>query len=304
MVLTLCGVGLSLQGWTLAFLGGSPYYLGAGLLLIAVALLLFRGKPEGAKLYGAFLGATYLWALFEVGLDPWQLMPRVGLFTVLGLWFLLPESDGVCCSESLMPYYSCRLPVPSSPPWQFWLLPCSPPIADTRSRYPLQRAPGRSSMTQASGDIMGQASAAHALPPPHRSTPPTWTTGACMDYQNRRTGEFKGTPIQIDDGLYLCTGRNVILALDPDSGEERWRYDPGNPVCANRVLGHLPWRHLLCQPARAGGQQLSERIITATTDARLIAVSKETGETCSDFGDEGEVNLLTGMGEIKPVTIL
>ena len=39
-------------------------------------------------------------------------------------------------------------------------------------------------------------------------------------------GEFKGTLIQIDDGLYLCTGRNVILALDPDSGEERWRYDP------------------------------------------------------------------------------
>ena len=81
LVLSLCGVGLSFQGWTLASLGGSLYYLGAGLLLIAVALLLFQGKPEGAKLYGAFLGATYLWALFEVGLDPWQLMPRVGLFT-------------------------------------------------------------------------------------------------------------------------------------------------------------------------------------------------------------------------------
>ena len=54
MVLTLCGVGLSLQGWTLALLGGSLYYLSAGLLLIAVAVLLFRGKPEGAWLYGAF----------------------------------------------------------------------------------------------------------------------------------------------------------------------------------------------------------------------------------------------------------
>ena len=70
MVLTLCGVGLSLQGWTLALLGGSLYYLSAGLLLITVAVLLFRGKPEGAWLYGAFLGMTYLWALFEVGLDP------------------------------------------------------------------------------------------------------------------------------------------------------------------------------------------------------------------------------------------
>ncbi|MGB0231867.1 MAG: hypothetical protein ACPF89_11055, partial [Pseudohongiellaceae bacterium] len=42
VVLTLCGIGLSFQGWTLASLGGSPYYLAAGLLLVAVALLLFR----------------------------------------------------------------------------------------------------------------------------------------------------------------------------------------------------------------------------------------------------------------------
>ena len=65
MILTLCGAGLSLQGWTLALLGGSLYYLSAGLLLIAVAVLLFRGRPEGAWLFGAFLGMTYVWALFE-----------------------------------------------------------------------------------------------------------------------------------------------------------------------------------------------------------------------------------------------
>ena len=55
MVLTLCGGWLKPSGVDTGFLGGSPYYLSAGLLLIAVAVLLFRGKPEGAWLYGAFL---------------------------------------------------------------------------------------------------------------------------------------------------------------------------------------------------------------------------------------------------------
>ena len=44
----------------------------------------------------------------------------------------------------------------------------------------------------------------------------------------------------------------------------------------------------------------AERIVTATTDARMIAVDKNTGQPCSDFGDEGQISLLAGMGEVKP----
>ena len=33
-------------------------------------------------------------------------------------------------------------------------------------------------------------------------------------------GAFKGTPILVDDGLYLCTGQNIILSLDPDTGKK------------------------------------------------------------------------------------
>ena len=106
---------------------------------------------------------------------------------------------------------------------------------------------------------------------------PAWTSRTGVP------GEFKGTPIQIDDGLY-CVPVETSFWRSIRTAARSAGDMIGNPVCANRVLGHLPWRHLLCQPARAGGQQLSERIITATTDARLIAVSKETGETCSDFG--------------------
>jgi glucose dehydrogenase len=113
-------------------------------------------------------------------------------------------------------------------------------------------------------------------------------------------GTFKGTPIQVGDGLYLCTGQNIILSLDPDNGEERWRFDPqiDTPqigfwdTCRGVTHYEAPnFRSLgVCE----------ERIFTATTDARLIAVNKATGERCDDFGDNGEISLLPGMGDVKP----
>ena len=53
-----------------------------------------------------------------------------------------------------------------------------------------------------------------------------------------RVGRFSGTPIQIDDGLYLCTAQNVMLALDADSGAERWRFDPENKTPPFGILGN------------------------------------------------------------------
>ena len=91
IVIGLCGLGLGRIGLTLASAGGSIYYLLAGVVLLITAVLLFRGDRRGAQLYGIFLVFTYLWAFYEVGLDAWQLMPRVAMFTVLGLWFVIPR---------------------------------------------------------------------------------------------------------------------------------------------------------------------------------------------------------------------
>ena len=43
-----------------------------------------------------------------------------------------------------------------------------------------------------------------------------------------------------------------------------------------------------------------ERVVTATTDARMFAVDAKSGQRCASFGGNGEVNLLPGMGEVKP----
>ncbi len=115
-----------------------------------------------------------------------------------------------------------------------------------------------------------------------------------------RVGRFSATPIQIDDGLYLCTAQNVMLALDADTGAERWRYDPENDTPAFGILGNcrgVTYYHI---PDRPKGEFCAERIYTATTDARMIAVDMATGQPCAEFGTAGQISLLAGMGEVKP----
>src|SRR5690606_39712502 len=37
------------------------------------------------------------------------------------------------------------------------------------------------------------------------------------------------TPLKVGDRLYLCSATNIMIALDPATGRELWRYDPQVP---------------------------------------------------------------------------
>ena len=37
---------------------------------------------------------------------------------------------------------------------------------------------------------------------------------------------FEATPLMIDGTLFLSTPYNRVIALDAETGRERWRYDP------------------------------------------------------------------------------
>jgi quinoprotein glucose dehydrogenase len=41
-----------------------------------------------------------------------------------------------------------------------------------------------------------------------------------------RESAFETTPIMVDGTLYFSTAFNRIIALDPETGAERWTYDP------------------------------------------------------------------------------
>src|SRR5271165_3904133 len=43
---------------------------------------------------------------------------------------------------------------------------------------------------------------------------------------NRRKSEFETTPIVADGTMYLSTPFNRVVALDPETGREKWSFDP------------------------------------------------------------------------------
>ena len=68
-LLALIGAVLVVGGAWLAALGGSVYYLLAGIGLVASGALMILGRPMGAYLYLGVFALTLVWALWEVGLN-------------------------------------------------------------------------------------------------------------------------------------------------------------------------------------------------------------------------------------------
>ena len=81
LLLLLMGLALLAGGVKLLSLGGSLYYLVAGVVLAVTGVLLLLGRAAAIGLYALFLLGSTLWAWYEVGLDWWQLVPRLALWT-------------------------------------------------------------------------------------------------------------------------------------------------------------------------------------------------------------------------------
>jgi quinoprotein glucose dehydrogenase len=88
-VLAAClfaGAMLGTGGIWLIVLGGSGFYTLTGLSLILIAVLLYRRSAWSYWAYAALNLVTLAWAIFEVGLDWWQLMPRGDFIVPFGLF--------------------------------------------------------------------------------------------------------------------------------------------------------------------------------------------------------------------------
>ena len=76
-LLGLIGLALTVGGVWLALLGGSLYYVIAGLALLASGVLIARRSMAGVLFYVALFIGTIAWAFWEVGGDAWALVPRL-----------------------------------------------------------------------------------------------------------------------------------------------------------------------------------------------------------------------------------
>jgi quinoprotein glucose dehydrogenase len=129
----------------------------------------------------------------------------------------------------------------------------------------------------------------------------TFHTGDMSDGRgDRRRSGFQTTPIFVDGTLYLTTPTNQVIALDPERGVERWKYDPRIDPTWNYGDGLInrgvaTWR----DPRATAGQSCRRRIYEATLDARILALDAATGKPCGDFGIGGQVSL-TDVAAYRP----
>lgn len=324
-VLLAAGLFFLVGGGKLLSLGGSWYFVIAGIVLVLSAIQIFRARPAGAWLYLLAFAGTIAWALFEVGLDYWGLISRLLAMTV--------GAAVVTASLPILNRAAGRASRPALP-----LLAALVLLA--------AGVAGFASMFRIHPEVTAQSPAAQPVPVAE-GAPADWAHYGNGVENNRfaaldqitpanvdqlevawtyRTGdvpistgagaEDQSTPLQVGDKLFLCTPKNNVIALDADTGGEIWRQDINATVggvwerC--RGLAYFDATAPLEQPVAPGatpvpvadlpeGASCQRRIIMNSIDARLFALDADTGAFCEDFGNGGQVNLKEGIGDVANV---
>lgn len=320
VLLALVGLALAGGGAVLAARAGSPYYLAMGLAVLASGVLLARGSAWAVGLYVLAFAATAAWALWEVGLDFWPLHARLFSFACLLLLVLLvqpglrrraglPPRGGRFAGWSALvlagivatawgmfqPHgihnavvASGRVPVPASAPAADW------------SHY--GNGPG--------GDRFGALDQINRGNVDRLAVAWTYHTGD-VPQSDGNGAEDQLTPLQVGATVYLCTPHNNVIAVDADTGAEKWKriIDAHSKVWMRcRGLAYFDATKPLEQPTATGaspvpavtvaaGAPCQRRLLMNTITDVLVALDADTGEFCPDFGDHGRVDLKAGLGD-------
>ena len=90
IIMAVFAAPLLIGGAYLLSLGGSPYYLFAGVMMLTTAFLLFKKHWSAYGVYAIFIVVTLVWSLWESGFYWWALATRLGFPLIFGLLMLLP----------------------------------------------------------------------------------------------------------------------------------------------------------------------------------------------------------------------
>ncbi len=121
-----------------------------------------------------------------------------------------------------------------------------------------------------------------------REEPDRWETEL---YSPRPgTSLLIATPLMVDGVLYLSTPLYQAAAVDAQTGETLWSFDPKAYESGTPAV--IPWRHRGVAYWEDGDEA---RIVWATGDGYLIAVDAQTGQPAADFGDGGRIDLMQGI---------
>src|SRR5215471_8601668 len=106
---------------------------------------------------------------------------------------------------------------------------------------------------------------------------------------NRVLSGTEAVPIMVNGVLYAPTVHRTIVALEPETGKEIWKYDLGKVAAPLRGVTY--WE---------GDNDSPPQILAGTSDGRLIALNAKTGKLVPGFGNEGAVVLRAGVADKFP----
>ena len=306
-------------GGYLATLGGSLYFLLAGLGMIAASVLMFKQRLSGVWLFAAVMVASIVWALLDAGLVFWPLVSRLFALAVLSLVVALAypslrKANGLSGNGG----YALGAVLAVAIAGGFWgMFQPHATVSATGDGPGLTKvdpANAQKDWAHYGNDEGGSRFA--ALDQINRSNVadlvPAWTyqTGD-VAISDGNGAEDQLTPLQVGDKVFICTPHNNLIALDADTGKELWKnnIDAKSAVWQRcRGLAYFDASAPVAQPtdgstpavpvAVAPGAACQRRLLTNTIDARLIAVDADTGKFCQDFGTNGQVDLKAGLGNV------
>ena len=313
IIIALIGIVLTAGGAWLVALGGSIYYLIAGVAMLASAWFLFRGRMLGVWIYIGLFILSAIWGFTESrgnawAMVPWLVAPLVLLIAVLLVMpTLQPREDrswGVAWGGIALGVIFVAV--------TFAILGSTGGTAI--AALPSQSAPGFSDpsgvATGADWLAYGGTNAAWRFSPLTQVTPDNvgklrkvWEVHVDGQPNNPDYVKLYGTentPLKAGNMLYTCTAKNVIVAMDAATGKPVWRVDPQVPdiwipyTTACRGVSYYR------VPGAAANEPCASRIIEGTMDSRLIEVDALTGKPCTEFNGTGQQDTKVGMGKVPP----
>ena len=381
IIMCLFALPLVIGGGYLLYLGGSPYYVVAGVLMLTSAWLLLKRQWLAYALYSIFIVGSVIWAVWESGFYWWALATRLGFPLIFGLLMLLPwvarkmgtQKIKVLTGPSNNTLHNAsgitsNTPLNTSSPQAtadlssanegehnegskksayYWALLASVVAGAAVSFGSMaNNATDKLGALDLKGDSATPANLGDPLSNGQQTPEGEWSAYGRTDYGQRyspltqintdnvknlevawqiQTGDVKGpndvgettyqaTPLKLGNALYMCTPHNWALALDADTGEALWKFDP-------KVGENLQRQHQTCRGVSfyAGTNpqtsittdikaqkvkgntftkattQCDAKIFIPTSDAKLYALNPETGQRCQDFGNEGAIDLMHNM---------
>jgi quinoprotein glucose dehydrogenase len=270
LLVLLLGLLLVGGGVWLAVLGGSWFYILLGAALALAGGLMLARRSIGLALYGVTLLVTLFWALWEVGFDWWALSARGSLLVVLGILLLLPPmvramhrpadprarygANSIVLVVSLLVSTAIGVYAMFQNPH------------DVKGAFPDERMAATRDLEMPIPDgewaAYGRTAAGRRYSPLGQITPDNverleiaWTyhTGDVRGPNDPEETTYEVTPLMVEDTLYACTPHSIVIALDPVTGEERWRFDPQLKQPPRATMQHLTCRGVAYHDGSPGG---------------------------------------------------